>query len=378
MTTTPPEGGGALLRVASRRALGQIRYVEVPSPDAASGPIAEVYGQMVRDFGMLAPPVALHAPAPDVLAASWVMLRETLIASGSLPRAAKEAVATAVSLANACPYCVDVHGTTLHGLLARRDAAAVAGGRFERVTDPRVRWCAEWATAGAPPGPAGPQPDPADAAQAVGVALTFHYLNRVVNVFVGEPLLPPLPLTARDGMSRLIGRLMRSRTARHVPPGLSLGLLPPAPLPADLTWAAGDGTVGDALARSAAVIEAAGDRSVPVRVRDLVTATVAAPRARPQGPGRAWLDEAVTGLPAGERPAGRLALLTALASYQVTRPDVAHFRETSPDDAALVELVAWSSLAAARRAAGRMAPASSSDHFAQGLADEPRDRSARQ
>jgi hypothetical protein len=50
-----------------------------------------------------------------------------------------------------------------------------------------------------------------------------------------------------------------------------------------------------------------------------------------------------------DRPAGRLALLTALASYQVDRSVVRQFRAGWPDDSTLVELTAWASLAAARR-----------------------------
>lgn len=38
---------------------------------------------------MLAPPVALHSPAPEVLAASWVMMREILIVPGTVDRTTK-------------------------------------------------------------------------------------------------------------------------------------------------------------------------------------------------------------------------------------------------------------------------------------------------
>ena len=76
-----------------------------------------MYRQVERDFGMLAPPVALHSPAPEALAAVWVILRESLVATGLAGRPGKEAVAATISLANSCPYCVDVHGATLMGLL---------------------------------------------------------------------------------------------------------------------------------------------------------------------------------------------------------------------------------------------------------------------
>jgi hypothetical protein len=59
----------------------------------------------------------------------------------------------------------------------------------------------------------------------------------------------------------------------------------------------------------------------------------------------------VAGLPAEDRPVARLALLTALASHQVTGPDIEELRHLRPDDRSLIEIAAWASLAAARRVA---------------------------
>jgi len=102
-----------LVRFAVRRSLRDTRYIHVVPRRQASGLVAEVYRQVERDFSMLAPPTALHSPAPKMLAASWMILRETLLAQGFADRATKEAVATEVSTANSCPYCTDVHGMTL-------------------------------------------------------------------------------------------------------------------------------------------------------------------------------------------------------------------------------------------------------------------------
>ncbi|MEO7262451.1 MAG: carboxymuconolactone decarboxylase family protein, partial [Jatrophihabitantaceae bacterium] len=107
--------------------------------------VTRVYRQAERDFGMLAPPVALHSPAPGPLAASWMMLRESLLADGLVSRGAKEAVAAAVSLGNACPYCIAVHSATLSGLLGSPTAAAVSSDNIDSIADPEVRAIAQWA-----------------------------------------------------------------------------------------------------------------------------------------------------------------------------------------------------------------------------------------
>ena len=67
------------------------------------------------------------------------------------------------------------------------------------------------------------------------------------------------------------------------------------------------------------------------------------------GLGRGWVEQAVRDLDEGNRSAGRLALLTALAPYQVDGTVVRAFRERSPGDPQLLAALAWSSLAAARR-----------------------------
>jgi AhpD family alkylhydroperoxidase len=342
------------LRGARRSALAQIRHVvPVPPGAAAPGLVGRVYAQVERDFGMLAPPVALHAPAPEVLAASWLMLRETLLASGPAGRAAKEAVGTAVSFGNACPYCVQVHSTTLAGLgLAAAEAAALAGGRVDALADPAVRDVAAWARAcgtRATPPAAAPF-DGAQAAELIGVVVTFHYLNRMVNVFLRESPFPPsLPGAARGGLLRLLVKILGPTTRRFREPGGSLDLLPAAPLPRDLAWASGAPNVAGAFARAAAVIDAAGERSVPVAVRELVHGALAEWTGEPPGLGLAWVGDAVSGLPAADRSAGRLALLTAFASYQIGPSVVDAFRRDHPGDRALIELTSWASMAAARQ-----------------------------
>src|ERR1700730_11374763 len=92
------------------------RYVSPVRRGAAQGLAGRVYEQVEREFGVLAPSLALLSPAPQVLAASWLMLRETLLVTGKVDRAAKEAVAGKVSAGNAWAWCVTVHGTMVSGL----------------------------------------------------------------------------------------------------------------------------------------------------------------------------------------------------------------------------------------------------------------------
>ncbi|WP_283133062.1 carboxymuconolactone decarboxylase family protein [Rhizohabitans arisaemae] len=340
--------GKMLARATLSEMLRQIRHVVPVRPGGATGLVAEVYGQLERDFGMLAPPVILHSPAPEATAACWMVLRESLMADGRVPRAAKEAVAATVSRGNDCPYCVDIHGSTLRALTKGR----YDGDRLDAAGDPALGPSVTWARAsGRADTAARSDPPPADhLAELAGVVVAFHYFNRMAALFLtGSPFPRPMPDAARGTALRMLGRVMAVQARRGVSPGLSLGLLPAAAPAADLSWAGGSPTVAGALARAAAALDRAGDRSVPAGVRELVAAELAAWNGEPRGPSRSWVERATAVLPPAERPAGRLALLTALAPYQVDGPVVEGFRVRDPDDSTLVELTAWAAFAAARR-----------------------------
>jgi AhpD family alkylhydroperoxidase len=338
-----------LIRRALRRSLNQIRYVSPVQPTAAEGLVATVYQQVERDFGMLAPPVALHSPAPGPLAACWLMLRETLMVPGLVDRAAKEAVAAAVSLGNACPYCVAVHAAAVRTLFREPAAAEIAADRIAAIPDPRLRGIAAWARMSGLRDHTLTHSAPFPAEQApelVGVAVTFQYLNRMVNVFLGDSPLPPtVPTAAGRALMNILGRVMVSAS----PAGAAADLLPVAELPGDLSWTNRSPRIASVFARAAAAIDRVGVDAVPPQVRELVLGELAGWDGHPQGPSRSWAFAAASRLAGADRPAGRLALLTAFSAYQVTAPDIQDFRRGRPEDEALVGLTSWASFAAARR-----------------------------
>ncbi|QVJ02378.1 carboxymuconolactone decarboxylase family protein [Nocardiopsis eucommiae] len=185
-------------------------------PRAARGGTAALYRQLEGDFGVLAPPIALLTPAPECAAATWVALRESLLVDGRTSRAAREAVATAVSRDNSCPYCVEVHGATLDSL------APDVGTHDQRVRSTG---------------------DPVERAELGAVTLTFEHINRLVNVFLPDSPLPDFaPAPVRGPLRRATGAVIAGDRGSAVP-GTSLELLPDtarrSPVPDDLRWAAG-------------------------------------------------------------------------------------------------------------------------------------------
>jgi AhpD family alkylhydroperoxidase len=331
-----------------------IRYLAPVSPRVATEPVATVYDEIRREFGALVEPFTLLAASPLLLAGVWRACRATLVA-GDVRRDVKEAVAAAVSRANRCGYCVDAHVVMLAGTKAHDAARAIVAADADAIADPDVRRAFAWGAASRTPG-APPPFAPSELPELVGTAMVFHYINRPVTVLLGDSPLPALPRSWRAGARRAagwwFGRAIARAKPRDLPP-----LLPAAPLPDDLCWAAPSPPVADALGRWVAAVEHEGARVLPEEVRTCVTARLATWTGADPGLGQTWLASAVAPLSAAAQAAARLTLLTALAPHQVDRDVVGAFRAGAADDAALVAALAWASLAAARRVVRWLVPA---------------------
>lgn len=344
-----------MLQAAENRVFDQmrglVRHVTPVSPNAAQGLVADVYAQLRSEF-QLAPPLTLHSPAPKILAGAWSVTRESQIAQGRLSRTAKEAISASVSQLNRCPYCVDAHTGLLHGAAKHDVAASIRNEDADAIADNHIRELVRWALATrSPTDPivANPPWSSEEAPEAIGTALAYHYVNRMVHVFLGDDLLP-LPSSLRGTARRVFGATFAKRIVlRGGAPGASLGLLPDAPLPSDLHWAQSHPVIAGAWARFAAVVEDGGQRVLPEPVRALLLSRLAGWAGGDPGISASWVDDAVASLEEAHRPAGRFALLVAFASYQVDGGTIDAFRTTTPGDRALVEASAWVALQAARR-----------------------------
>jgi AhpD family alkylhydroperoxidase len=271
-------------------------------------------------------------------------------------RATKEAVATAVSSINRCPYCVDAHAVMLAATGGYGVARQIEHGDHEEVGDPELRRIVEWAAATRDPDASivrEPPFGPDQAPELIGTAVLFHYINRPVNVFLEGTPLPMNGRLLKGGMLWIGGRRFREAVRTRRAAGTTLDLLPEAELPEDLGWAEGSAALAGAWARFAAAVDRAAEAALPFEVRAHLLARLRRWKGEAQPMGGEWVDRGLEGLAPGHRAAGRLALLSALAPYRVDEAVVASYREAAARedgaDALLLGAVAWASLAAARR-----------------------------
>jgi AhpD family alkylhydroperoxidase len=327
---------------------GQIRYLKSIDYGAASGLAGAVMEQMETDF-LVGPPLTVHMPHPELMAGLWSLCRECL-AAGRIPRTSGDVIAGTVSRLNTCPYCFSIHTSMLYSFGAPELAGAVLTNG--KIADEQTNALAQWAAATLTPGAGILKTPPFTAEQApqvIGTAICFHYLNRIVNVFL-EPMPGSTVSWLKGPMSRMNGRIMRQRLSNQtLEPGRFLSSDPAIELPAEFRWAAGDANIAGAVRRFVAAAEAAGHESVNPSVQSCVLDRIGAWNGEAPGLGRGWLEEAVSPLSESLRPSARLALLTALASYQVDDEIVASFRAIQPGDRDLINTAAWASYSAILR-----------------------------
>jgi AhpD family alkylhydroperoxidase len=325
---------------------GPIRYVTPVPKKSATGTVAAVYAQSTTGLGRLPEPYLILSPVPDLLTATWATIYESQLV-GRASRASKEVVATAISVANRCPFCVDAHTIFTHATGEHRLADAVLRG--EPPADPTHAKLVAWAIAtrtcdaaelAAPPFPA------ELAAEYIGTALAFHFINRMVSALLpgGLPGLPTNPWLAR--LARRAGGLAFARAVRRQRRrGASLPLLPDAPGGALPAWA-GDTPIGTAFAalRASAMT---GGALLSDQARARILATVAGWDGAHPPMTSGWLQQPLAAVPAADRPGTRLALLAALAPYRITDAEVATWRSARhPTDADLVRLLAFGAISA--------------------------------
>jgi AhpD family alkylhydroperoxidase len=324
------------------------RFFTPAKASAASGLTAEVYRQLRDEFLGPVPAFQAISAAPEVLAATWALMREALLA-GDASRVDRELVASTVSRANRCRFCVDAHVMLLHALGEHELAEVIARGGTP--PEPRHAELAAWAEASrSPRAAAWSSPYPPEV---TGTLLAFHFINRGVSALLDPDLLPG-GLQRSPVVRSVGGRLYAKKAREPKEPGRSLSLLG-AGATAPPGWA-GDSPVGVAYASLKNAAMQGGSLLGDV-ARQTVTATVRWEDGRHPARPAEWAADLVRDLPDRDRVGTRIALLAAFAPGAIRAGDVALWRLSHPDDADLVRLVAYGAITATDHVAQALSPA---------------------
>jgi AhpD family alkylhydroperoxidase len=364
-----------------------VRFIAPVTPGAADGLVAEIYDEIKHDFALLRDPngnspFMVHSAHPELLAAFWSLLYETVLVEAAVSRADKEAIAATVSRINDCPFCVGAHAL-LGGVAGQpRDRRALLDGVVDDIQDVDRRELVAWAAATREPASEIVRRPPftrARAPEVIGTAVGFHYVNRVVEVFQGHEPMNAGPAPLRPLTTAVLGRVAARAMRRRREPGRTLDV-PPAPDTHHApSWASASPHIAAALTRFAAIVELAGEAVLSTAERACVTSALEAWEGTDPPLGGDWLEEAMSGLDGRSLTAARLCLLAALAPHRVDDDAIKEFKRARPRDRDLFAAVAWSAFAAAARIGSWLEPTSYRDEPGLSGADGPsRDASSAQ
>ena len=347
-------------RVFKSAAPQSITHIIRPDLDTKDPALRIILDQVAEEF-QVAPPLTIHMSDPALLAGLWHATREIYVVNPST-RTIREAVAGAISAVNSCPYCVAVH-----------DGMFAAGGGDD--ASDIIKAARAWASNTLNPDQQAPQKlaqdlPSEDITQIYGTAMLYHYLNRMVSVFLSDsPVnLPGMTTGPGKKLAKAMFSIMGKRIIRvDAPPGqsavIATGDLRPE-LPAQFNWARDTATIADALAHFASAIEAAGLEAVPDEVRALTLAHLSRWKGEQSPLSRAWIEDEIAPLSDAMKPAARLCLLTIRAPWQVDDALIAEFRRTSPGDRPLIQTTAWAAFRAADHISSWFAPLALPDGLA--------------
>jgi AhpD family alkylhydroperoxidase len=321
--------GGLLGRIdgAAQRAgaFGRIRYIKPVSYAESVGDVREVYDQILEEYG-LGGPYFVTSVSPPLLAATWGLLRTSLLSS-PLPRKSSEIIAAAVVQAEACPFCVDVHSELASGGGERDTATLVSRGDWDAMAA-RATECdllALWARDFVHGNAAAPPVDTKQAPYAISVALLFVHVTSLVTIFQSDGLV------AGFGGSKLIDRVtkayMRNSLAKRMYMKRLSSDVSPGPtfdgaLFKGYTFARDEPNLARALSRLDHAAAAVGAKVLSPEAQDVIGATLSARHTGSTLLDLRFIDDAVAPLPDEEHGAARLALLAGIAPYRILKPDL--------------------------------------------------------
>lgn len=332
----------------------QINYIQAVRPNDATGELDDLYKQIRNDF-QLVPPITLFSANSDMLAGLWAIARESQLAQGLVSRSDKEAVSSAVSSMNNCSYCVDAHIGILHGSSEHDTAKAMLSNDFDSIENTQTKAYVEWALATLSPQSQQLKEPPfskSEAPEIIGTALSYHYINRMVAVFLGNS---PLPVNTDSALLRSIGTRIFGATAgksianKKVEAGKSLKFIPEAALPKDFSWAEPNQAIANSYAGFNTLMEKAGEDTIAPEIRELLEEKLNNWSGEEMGISRQWLEEAIKNLDTKHLSTARLVFLTALSPYHVDEEIINDFQKHHPSESELLCVCCWASFSAIKR-----------------------------
>jgi len=121
-------------------------WIQVIEEEHADESLKQAYAKVKGNRGKAANILKIHSLLPDTMTGHLDFYMNIMFADGTLSRKQRELIATVVSAANNCPYCINHHAEALHAYLRDRDLVNQIAEDFTKVDlNPKERAMCDYA-----------------------------------------------------------------------------------------------------------------------------------------------------------------------------------------------------------------------------------------
>lgn len=334
--------------------------------------IKEVYSQLKEEMGDVVEPISMHALFPELLVGIWSVLREVVLVEDQVLRRDKEAVGAAVSASNECPYCVDAHTIMIIGLKDQTTAKAIVKQDLSLITNSDLRDIVGWAFDSRnfkAHNIKNPVFDRKKAPEIIGTAVFFHYLNRMVTIFLGPTILP-MNISFLKGAMKQMAAMMFSKVLQTEKKAKENQKKTKGVNDEILYWTRSNERIQLVYGYLKTVVDDIGQKYVPIEVRSFLQTHIDKWNGHDLHSTKG-LDQLVSDVSPKNQPLAKMLYLTAFSPHRIQSY---HFDEFNlyykgRDEAVLASL-SWASFYAAARIGAKLglkfkpAEKSAADHIA--------------
>ncbi len=327
-----------------------IFYINSIKPSQATGTVKEVYGQLKSEMGDVVEPISLHALTPDLLKGIWGILRETVVVEDKVKRTVKEAVGAAVSASNDCPYCVDAHTIMILGLKDKVVANAILKKKPDIIPDESTRKIVDWSFETRnfdseiiknPPFSKEKAPE------IIGTAVFFHYLNRMVTIFLGPTILPMNVSFLKGVMKAMAAKMFSGVLQKEKKPGEVKGDMVVSP---DFPWSTNSSRISYMFSYFQHVLGSFSEKNIPEEVQAFMKVQIENWNGEDMPNSNEKLDLIMSNLSEENHLMAKMLYLTAFSPHRLRHHHFEDFKLSyAASDDYLLSMLAWSSFSIATK-----------------------------
>ena len=111
-------------------------YIKMIEEEYATGELIEVYEKIKKERGKLSNILKIHSLLPNTMLTHLDFYMSIMFSKSGIRRADKELIATVVSAANKCEYCVNHHAEALRAYWKNKDKVDLVAKDFRQVDLP--------------------------------------------------------------------------------------------------------------------------------------------------------------------------------------------------------------------------------------------------